>query len=93
MEAPAKPTEVILTRKELHKRAWKIPLEALAQELNVTSRELITILDGMQIPHPDTSYWKRKQEGKFVVDRKLPKSNRNTPPKFVFQDARLREAD
>ncbi|SFV29408.1 hypothetical protein [Hyphomicrobium facile] len=84
MRDPSQNSETIHTRKELYTRAWKAPLETLAQELSITPHRLKKIFDELQIPYPRPSYWKRKQEGKFVFQRKLPSPSPATPSHIVL---------
>lgn len=85
MQDPSMGPKATITRKELCRRAWEPPLEALAQELGVTTRKLIKIFDELQIPYPRPSHWKRKAEEKIVLQRALPSPASNTPLYIIIE--------
>lgn len=81
----AENTGKTITREQLYKLAWLMPLEILAQKLSISSRRLIKILDKLQVPYPRPSYWKRKQAGKIVLQRGLPNPLSDTPAHVVIK--------
>jgi len=48
---------ITLTRQQLYDRAWKTPLDALAQELGLSGRGLGKLCERHDIPVPPRGWW------------------------------------
>ena len=58
---------------------WATPMSRLATEFGITGNGLAKICDRLGVPHPPRGYWAKKEAGKPVVIRRLPKAKADTP--------------
>jgi hypothetical protein len=50
---------MILTREDLHRRVWAMPMPAVANELGLTSAELTRLCRDLDVPFPYSGYWRK----------------------------------
>lgn len=62
----------IITRNELYRKVWSMPLRAIAEEYGITSSRLKEICLKLQVPRPDRGYWQKLQYGKSIKSISLP---------------------
>ena len=61
---PRKHKEDYITREELDKLVWKMPLKNIAEILKITTEYVKKWCDEWEISRPDPSYWPGRTAGK-----------------------------
>lgn len=64
-----------ISREELYRRVWEMPVRILAQELDISDVRLAKACRKVRIPLPPVGYWMKVLHGKKVVKPDLPKSD------------------
>ncbi len=80
----------VLKREALYADVWSRPGIKIAAEIGVSSSALKRICKAMDIPTPPTGYWAKKQHGKAVRQRALPKAGEETRLEWVVDLANSR---
>lgn len=75
----ARPKAVTVTREELFRQVWEMPMSRLAATYGITGNGLAKICDRLTIPYPPRGYWAKKAAGKKVVQYRLPPAGADTP--------------
>lgn len=70
------PRVLTLDRIQLHRLAWQKPINQLARELGITPQRLRVIFAKLEVPYPNTHFWKRKRAGLKAVEFQLPRASR-----------------
>jgi hypothetical protein len=68
-----------LTREELYRQVWKVPISELAAQYGIAGKELAKICDRLKIRYPTRWYWSNKSAGKSVVKYRLLPPDDDTP--------------
>jgi hypothetical protein len=70
---------VTISRSDLHKRVWEVPMARLAAEYGITGNGLAKICDRLKIPYPSRGYWAKRAAGKAAVQYRLLEPDEKTP--------------
>lgn len=65
---------ITLTREELYELVWSEPMRTLAPQFGLSDVGLAKICRRHVIPRPPVGYWAKKQFGKRVSEKSLPKA-------------------
>ena len=76
---PSKLQPVTLTREELYRLVWEMPMIRLGQRFGVSGNGLAKICRRLDVPYPPRGHWARKAAGKKVAALSLPKAKASTP--------------
>lgn len=57
---------VLLSREEIYDKVWAVPIQTLADELQVNEASLTELCKERDIPMPDSEYWAAKESGREV---------------------------
>jgi hypothetical protein len=70
---------VTVTRQELYRQVWETPMMQLAEQYGVSANWLATICRRLNVPYPNRGYWRKKETGKKVYVKTLPKNSGKFP--------------
>ena len=77
-----KPVEV--SREDLYRKVWQMPMNRLAGEYGISGNGLAKICDRLNVPYPPRGWWAKKAAGKKVVIYRLP-----SPEPSTLQNVRI----
>jgi hypothetical protein len=72
-------SSVVVSRDELYRMVWEIPMVRLAAQYGISGNGLAKICDRLNIPYPPRGYWARKAAGQNVVTYRLPPATKGIP--------------
>ncbi|MFY0637291.1 hypothetical protein [Maricaulis maris] len=68
-----------MTREELYRRVWAVPMNQLGASLGVSGSYLARICDQLNVPRPVRGYWAKKAVGKAPPQTPLPEALPGAP--------------
>lgn len=71
--------EKLITRDELYKQVWTVPMIQLAKDYGLSDNGLRKICDKLDVPYPPRGYWAKKAAGQQVTTYRLPRQKEGTP--------------
>ena len=80
-----------LTRQELYKKIWKVPMWRLAPEYGLSDVGLKKICKKLNIPTPPRGYWAKQQNGYKVTRTPLPKKKADEPDTYTLYKTSIAE--
>lgn len=89
---------VKVSRRQLYAEVWSTPLQRLGPRYGITGNGLAKICRRLNVPYPPRGYWAKRQAGKPVTQRPLPRAASNkrahavvtpTPPMKTKPAARV----
>ena len=69
------PNAMKISREELYRRVWELPVVTLAKEFDISDVGLSKACRANDIPLPPRGYWMKLQHGKTVTKPALPPSS------------------
>jgi len=78
---------VTLTREELSRQVWEIPMSRLAKEYGLSDTGLAKICRRLDVPYPPRGHWAKKAAGKKVPSSTLPAPRADTPEQITITPA------
>jgi len=78
MENEHQSMPIVVTRTDLYRLVWSIPLVRLAARYKTTTDELSAAYARMKVPRPGSGHWLKKSTGKSVMQEELPRADQET---------------
>jgi hypothetical protein len=76
---PSHESPVTVSRDELYKQVWEIPMSRLARTYGISGNGLAKVCDRLKVPYPPRGYWAKKVAGKKAIQYRLPEREEGTP--------------
>ncbi len=78
---------ITVTREELYELVWSNPVVQIAKQFGISDVGLAKICKKLNIPRPGLGYWAKKQNGKRVRRKPLPKLNHGDPDSYTLKNS------
>jgi len=78
---------ITLSRDELYRQIWSMPMRKLAAQYGITGTGLTKICARLKVPCPPRGYWAKKAVGKKVVQYRLTEPAAETPRQVTITPA------
>jgi hypothetical protein len=79
----------VLTRHELYRLVWSVPMLKLAVRFGVSGRGLAKICERARIPVPKPGYWAKIRAGQQIAKVPLPEAGASTPSRVLIKSSTL----
>ena len=83
----------MVSREELYKLAWSIPMVKVAAKFSVSGSYMARVCSALNVPRPGKGYWAKLEVGKAPDRPVLPKSSVGEPQFWSHGDGDLSSAD
>ena len=81
-----------VTRDQLYRQVWEVPMSRLAAEYGISGNGLAKICDRLNVPYPPRGWWAKKAAGKKVVTYRLPPLGEGVPQVVMIHPTPSRPA-